>query len=91
MSWKVVSSAGAFVFILVLLGVLFSHHGLLHLLRFNELIYLAQERVSVVEQENWKLKRQVDLLRSSSEAVLEPNVRTIFGWVKKDEIVYLEK
>jgi cell division protein FtsB len=79
------------IFILVLVGVFFSHHGLIEFVQFKNLIDSQQERVSFIENENRFLKARLDALDSHYNASLESHLREQLGWVKPGEIVYFEK
>lgn len=74
----------------VFLGVVFSHHGLLDLRSFEKQLAATKERIAVVEEENRKLRRQVDLLEESSPAVMERQAREIYGWARSGDKIFLE-
>ncbi len=43
------------------------------------------------EIENQKYKRQVDLFEKPSEDLVDRQMRDFLGWVKPNEVIYLEK
>jgi len=71
-------------------GILYSHHGLLELRAFQKIIVRTQVAIAKVEDENKKLRRQLDLLDDPSAAITERQVREIMGWVRPSEIVFHE-
>jgi cell division protein FtsB len=75
----------------VIFGAIFSRHGLLDLRRFSVQIQSARQRVSMVEEENRKLKLQVNLFDHPSQQITESQIRNFLGWARADELVYLER
>lgn len=80
-----------FLIITDTMGILFSHHGLVDLVRFNRVIDAKVANLVELEIENRELKRRVDLLDQSSGFTWDLQVRELLGWVRSDEIVYFEK
>jgi len=78
------------VSIAVFLGIVFSHHGLLDLRKFQSQLEATKERTAFLEDENRKLRRQLDLLEESSSQVLERKAREVFGLVRAGDTIYLE-
>lgn len=79
-----------FLLSIVLLGVVFSHHGFLDYLRLQKEIRATQDRITFVEKENQDLKRKVDLLEKPSPEFMENYLRGEVGFLKKNEILYFE-
>lgn len=75
---------------LAFVGILYSHHGLLELRAFQRIVGQTKSAVSIVEEENKKLRRQYDLLQDPNLTISERQVREVMGWVKPGEIVYRE-
>lgn len=82
---------GFFMLMIVGGAVIFSHHGLLALRKFQVQMDHAKAKVALIEDENRKLKRQVELLRKSNDRLTESQIRSFLGWARSDETVYLEK
>ncbi len=76
---------------LVVAGSLYSHHGFFDLRRLQAQIENARVRAQAVELENQRLKYHVALFDDPSEDLIEREVREFLGWVKSNELVYLEK
>lgn len=76
--------------LVVFLASVFSKHGYRDLWRFSSQVDAARERVALLEDDNQKLSKQVDLVVSSNPAILERQIREVLGWVRSDEIVYVE-
>lgn len=75
----------------VVVGATYSHHGLMDMRKFSGQISIAKSRVSLIENENRKLKREVDLLHQPGIEIAESQVRNYLGWARSDEIVYLDR
>ncbi len=77
-------------FLIVLSIVIFSHQGLLDLRKFQKQLADVRAVVAKVEDENKKLKSELDLVSQPSHTSMERKVREVLGWVKPGEVVYLE-
>lgn len=75
----------------VIAGAAFTRHGLLDLRKFSNQIAIARVRVAGVEEENKRLKLQVDLFSHATDRITESQIRSFLGWARSDEVVYLEK
>lgn len=75
---------------LAVLGMIFSHHGLLELRSFERIVHEAQLRADQLETENRLLKHRADLLAHPSRSVMERIAREVQGWARPGEIVYLD-
>jgi len=69
---------------------IFSHHGLLDLRQLSKQISAAEARAQDVEEINQSLRRQVDIMKREDPRTAEHLLRTLHGFVKPHEIVYLE-
>ena len=69
---------------------IFSHHGLLDLRQLSKQISAAEDRAQAVEEINQNLRRQVDILKREDPRTAEHLLRTLHGFVKPHELVYLE-
>ena len=76
---------------LVLVGAIYSRHGFLDLRRLQGQIQKTRAEIAAIEVDNQQLKRQVDLFEKPTEDLMERQVRDFLGWVKPNEVVYLEK
>lgn len=76
--------------IVILATVIFSKQGLLDLRRFQKQVSEVRDVVAQVENENKKLKAELDSVSNPSAESLERKMREVLGWVKPGEIVYLE-
>lgn len=79
------------VAVAVALSVIYSRHGLRDLRHLQSQLSEARERANKLENENKVLRRQWDLLDSGSNEVNERQIREILGYVKPNELVFLEK
>lgn len=79
------------VFAIAFAGMLFSHHGLLDLRRFQRQVEGTRQTVSRLEDENRQLRRELDLLQASSIQVKERKAREVYGWAQPGEQIFLEK
>jgi cell division protein FtsB len=75
----------------IVFGVVYSSHGLKDLRRIQNQIEQTKIRVAQLELENQNLKRQVGLFEKPSDIIAEREIRDFLGWVKPNEIVYLER
>lgn len=75
---------------MALLGMIFSHHGLLELRSFERVVHDAQARADQLETENRVLKHRADLLAHPSRSVMERVAREVQGWARPGEVVYLD-
>jgi cell division protein FtsB len=75
----------------VFVAAIYSSHGFLDLRRLRGQITATKERVGAIELENQRLKRQVNLFEKPTEDLAERELRDFLGWVKPNELVYLEK
>lgn len=75
----------------VIVGAVFTRHGLLDLRKFSNQVETARQRVAGIEDENRKLKLQLNLFSQSSTQITESQIRAYLGWARADEWVYLEK
>lgn len=75
----------------VLGAALMSQHGYRDYRRLKGQIEKTRERVALIEFENQNLKRQADLFEKPTDDLVEREVRDFLGWVKPNELVYLEK
>ncbi len=78
------------VLLAVALSVIFSHHGLLDLRRFLVQIEAAKVRTQRLEETNRHLRMQLESLQQKDVSFLERQVRENLGWVKPNELVYVE-
>jgi len=69
---------------------IFSHHGLIDLRELSKQIRAAEHRAEEVEEINQRLRRQVDILKREDPRTAEHSLRTLHGFVKQNEMVYLE-
>lgn len=76
---------------LVIVGAIFPRHGFTDLRKLQDQILRAKSRVAMIEVENQKLKRQVNLFEKPTDDLAEREVRDFLGWVKPNEMVYLER
>jgi len=79
-----------FTFAGVLIVAIFSNHGLLDLRQLEKQVDRVHDEVSRVEEENKRLKTELDLLMQGSTKISERKVREVLGWVRPGEWIYLE-
>ncbi|MDB5037135.1 MAG: Septum formation initiator [Bacteriovoracaceae bacterium] len=91
MSSRTLWGFSSILIIVVLVGTIYSRHGFFDLRRIQRQIKNTRDQAAQVEMENQKLKRQVGLFEKPSNDLIEREVRDVLGWVKSNEIVYLEK
>lgn len=71
-------------------AVTFSHHGLHDLMTFQKQLTESRKRIRLIEEENRRLSRSVELLQTASQEVRERHWREALGFAKPGEMVYLE-
>jgi cell division protein FtsB len=76
---------------IVLAAVIFSHHGLWELRRFQAQVAATLARANVLEEENRLLKKRLDLLLERSPVVTERLLREWEGLVEPGERLYVHK